>query len=78
MQKYFNIIYTVLLIGLLVFVIKTQLFGEVASVKKSMEEQSASMDELQGDIRAIVDGINAQIQATQQQQPAVGAGDAGE
>lgn len=75
MQKYFNIIYTALLIGLLVFVIKTQLFGEVASVKQSLDEQSASMDELQGDIRAIVDGINAQIQATQQQQPAAPAGE---
>ncbi len=78
MQKYFNIIYTALLIGLLVFVIKVQLFGEVGSVKESLSAQSETMDQLQGDITAIVDGINAQIQAGREQQPAAPAGEAEE
>lgn len=66
MQKYFNIIYAVLLVGLATFVIKTQLFGEVADVKENLQAQSESMDKLQEDIRAIVDGINTQLQASQQ------------
>lgn len=68
MQKYFNIIYAALLVGLAIFVIKVQLFGEVADVKKSLQAQTETMDQLQTDITAIVDGINEQLQANQQQQ----------
>lgn len=68
MQKYFNIIYAALLIGLAVFAVRVQLFGTVDNVKKSLDAQAATMDELQGDIAAIVDAINRQIQASQQQQ----------
>lgn len=68
MQKYFNIIYAALLIGLAVFAVRVQLFGTVDNVKKSLDAQAATMDELQGDIAAIVDAINRQIQAGQQQQ----------
>jgi len=63
MQKYFNIIYAVLLVGLTVFVIRIQLFGQVASVQKSLDSQSETMDQLQEDIAAIVSAINRQLQA---------------
>ena len=66
MQKYFNIIYAAVLIGLVVFVIRIQLFGQVADVRESLDSQAQTMNDLQGDIEAIVGAINKQIQASQQ------------
>ena len=67
MQKYFNIMYAAVLLGLIVFVVKVQLFGQVDNVKESLDAQVQTMDQLQGDIMNIVDAINRQIQAGQQQ-----------
>ncbi|MBI2050653.1 MAG: hypothetical protein HYT31_02510 [Parcubacteria group bacterium] len=67
MQKYFNAIYAAVLIGLVVFVVKIQLFGQVADVQSSLDSQAETMNQLQGDIEAIVGAINKQIQAGQQQ-----------
>jgi len=54
------------LIGLVVFVIRIQLFGQVADVRESLDSQAQTMNDLQGDIEAIVGAINKQIQASQQ------------
>ena len=63
MQKYFNIIYTILLVVLIAFVVKIQLFDEVNDVQKSLDRQAQTMDQLQGDIQNIVSAINQELQS---------------
>jgi len=65
MQKYINIIYAVILIGLVVLVVRIQLFGQIDSVKESLHTQAVTMEDLQGDIETIANAINRQLQASQ-------------
>ena len=64
MQKYFNIIYTILLVALIAFVVKVQLFDGVNDVQKSLDRQAETMDQLQGDIQNIVGAINQELQSS--------------
>ncbi|MDZ4221363.1 MAG: hypothetical protein U1C18_00645 [Patescibacteria group bacterium] len=68
MQKYFNIIYTILLVVLIAFVVKIQLFDEVNDVQKSLDRQAQTMDQLQGDIQNIVSAINQELQSSAAEQ----------
>ncbi len=64
MQKYFNIVYAILLVALIAFVVKVQLFDEVNDVQKSLDSQAHTMDQLQGDIQNIVSAINQELQSS--------------
>ena len=78
MQKYFNLFYGIVLLGLIVFVIKLQLFNQVNAVQKSLSAQEQTVGELRADVANIVTALNEQINANADQAAPAGSAPAPE